>query len=176
MRAIKLNLIFRQINFLQFYKKLALLLLITIIGCEKNEDFGDPTQEIMDDSDLTSLQIDIFEFSNLDGNLAIAIFNNESDFDSGLDAYMDSIIPVTDVNMSIFISNVEPGAYAVSIFHDADESGDITFGGFLNLIPQEGFGFSNNPNIGMSQPSFNDCLFYIEEFQTIQVPINLVYL
>ena len=27
----------------------------------------------------------------------------------------------------------------------ADENGEITFGGFLNLIPQEGFGFSNNP-------------------------------
>ena len=146
------------------------------LSCEKNENFGDEPQEIMDESNLTSLQIDILDFSNLDGNLAIAIFNNPDDFNSGLDSYLDSVIPVNDFHMSIFIQNIDPGNYAVSVFHDADESGDITFGGLLNLIPQEGFGFSNNPNIGMSQPNYDDCSFQIEEGQTILAPINLVYL
>jgi len=176
MLVIKFNTLLRQINCSGSCKQALIILLIITLGCEKNEDFGDSTQEIVDDSDLTSLQIDIFDFSNLDGNLAIAIFNNESDFDSGLDSFLDSIIPVADFNMTILIPHVDPGTYAVSVFHDADESGDITFGGFLSLIPQEGFGFSNNPNIGMSQPSFNDCSFQIEESQTIQVPINLIYL
>ena len=49
-------------------------------------------------------------------------------------------------------------------------------GGFLNLIPQEGFGFSNNPTIGLSEPSFSDCNFDIEEGQSLAVPITLIYM
>jgi len=100
----------------------------------------------------------------------------ENDFDSGVSAYIDTVIAITSEDMSFFVENIDSGNYAVSVFHDADQSGDITFGGFLNLIPQEGFGFSNNPNIGISQPSYHDCSFDIDEGQTILVPINLVYL
>ena len=78
--------------------------------------------------------------------------------------------------MSVLFENIDSGNYAISVFHDEDQSGDITFGGFLNLIPQEGFGFSNNPNIGMSQPVYHDCSFDVGDGQSILVPINLVYL
>jgi len=43
-------------------------------------------------------------------------------------------------------------------------------------IPQEGFGFSNNPSISFSQPDFNDCKFVIEEGQSVVIPVYLVYL
>ena len=78
--------------------------------------------------------------------------------------------------MIVLIDNIGPGDYAISVFHDEDENGAITFGGILNFIPQEGFGFSNNPTIGMSQPNYNDCKFTIEEGQTLIVPIDLVHL
>ena len=64
--------------------------------------------------------------------------------------------------MIVLIENIEPGNYVISIFHDEDENGSITFGGFLNIVPQEGFGFSNNPSITISQPSYSDCEFNIE--------------
>ena len=150
-------------------------MLLINIGCEK-DDFGQGILVIANSLESTSLQVDVFDFSNLDGNLAIAVFNNTDDFNDGVNAYVDTVIPVNDFNMSFFIPNMDPGTYAVSVFHDADENGAITFGGFLNLIPQEGFGFSNNPSIGTSQPSYNDCSFPVEEGQAIQVPINLVYL
>ena len=155
---------------------ISLMMFVIFSGCEKNDDFGSPPHVIIDDYSLTSLQVDIMGFANLDGDLAIAIFAHENDFDSGINAYIDSVIPVTNEDISVIFENIDPGNYAVSVFHDADQSGDITFGGFLNLIPQEGFGFSNNPNIGMSQPSYNDCSFYVGEGQSILAPINLVYL
>tara|TARA_B100000902_G_scaffold396576_1_gene458003 strand:+ start:1287 stop:1775 length:489 start_codon:yes stop_codon:yes gene_type:complete len=157
------------------FKTIIILFLISF-GCEKDDDFGAQPHEISDDYSFTSLQVDVLDFENLDGDLAIAIFSNENDFDSGANAYVDTVIDITSEEMSFFIENMDPGSYAVSVFHDADQSGDITFGGFLNLMPQEGFGFSNNPNIGVSQPSFHDCSFEINEGQTILVPINLVYL
>ena len=43
-------------------------------------------------------------------------------------------------------------------------------------MPQEGFGFSNNPSIGFSAPTYDKCNFMIEEGQTLGVPIELIYL
>ena len=52
----------------------------------------------------------------------------------------------------------------------------MEMGGLFNLIPQEGFGFSNNPEIGFSEPEFNVCKFELEEGLVISVPISLIYM
>ena len=57
---------------------------------------------------------------------------------------------------------------------DENLNGELDLG-FLN-IPEEGFGFSNNPTILFSQPDFNDCKFTIENGDSISIPIALVYL
>ncbi len=47
----------------------------------------------------------------------------------------------------------EPGAYGLALYHDENANGKID----RNIlgIPKEGFGFSNNPKIFMSAPSFH---------------------
>ena len=153
--------------------------LTTIISCNKDEELGNQPEDITHENSNNfnaNMQIEISGFNNLDGVLALAIFNNANSFESESQAYLDSIISIPDNEITININDFPVGNYAISVFHDADESGDITFGGLFNLIPQEGFGFSNNPNIGMSQPSYNDCKFSIEEGQTLLIPITLVYL
>ena len=146
------------------------------VGCNKDEEFGEQPEEINTELLNTNIELQVSGFNNLDGSLAIAVFNNANSFESENQAYRDSTLSILDSEMNILINNIDPGTYAISVFHDADENGEITFGGFLNLIPQEGFGFSNNPNIGMSQPSYNECKFTIEGEQTLLVPITLVYL
>ena len=153
-----------------------LLLLMVYTGCEKDEQTGQQPEEITKNKQSTNIQLEVYGFNNQKGNLAIAVFNNINSFDSESSAYLDSTVHINSTDMSVFLENINPGEYAISVFHDADESGDITFGGFLNLIPQEGFGFSNNPNIGMSQPSYNECKFTIDNNQPLLIPINLVYL
>lgn len=48
--------------------------------------------------------------------------------------------------------DLKPGEYAVSLFHDANANGKLD----KNLfgMPTEGFGFSRNPVIAFSQPSY----------------------
>jgi len=152
------------------------LFFLLIFSCEKEEGFTTPIQEILDEGNITSLQVEIYNLDNSEGDLAIAVFNNSGSFDDGIDAYIDSVIPINDIDLTINFDNLPAGSYAISVFHDEDQSGDITFGGFLNLIPQEGFGFSNNPSIGMSQPSYSECSFELQASQTLLVPINIVYL
>ena len=49
--------------------------------------------------------------------------------------------------MNIHFDSMDPGVYAISVLHDADQSGDMEMGGVFSLIPKEGFGYSNNPKI-----------------------------
>ena len=156
-------------------KKLLLLLFcVSLIfhSCKK-EDGQDPS--VSDDSFSTNqILLEVSGLENLDGNLAIAINNSSVQFNSNTECYRDTIIDIVSNHMMITIGNIVPGTYAVSLFHDVDEDGELDLG--LFNIPEEGFGFSNNPAIGFSQPDFDDCKFVLEENQSITVPIVLVYL
>ena len=161
------------------YQKLVLILSLVVLSfssCTKDCEDGDGTTLI--DSLLlnTKIVVEVFDFENLNGNLAIAIYNSSSTFNSESLYYRDTAIAVSATDMMLEIDSMEAGTYAISILHDADESGDMEMGGFLNLIPQEGFGFSNNPAIGFSEPTFEECKFVIEDGQSISVPITLIYM
>lgn len=161
------------------YQKLVLILSLVVLSfssCTKDCEDGDGTTLI--DSLLlnTKIVVEVFDFENLNGNLAIAIYNSSSTFNSESLYYRDTAIAVSATDMMLEIDSMEAGTYAISILHDADESGDMEMGGFLNLIPQEGFGFSNNPAVGFSEPTFEECKFVIEDGQSISVPITLIYM
>lgn len=50
-----------------------------------------------------------------------------------------------------------PGVYAVSLMHDED--GDGVFDRNFLGLPEEGFGFSNNPGTGLTGPSWESSTF-----------------
>ncbi|HEX8192860.1 MAG TPA: DUF2141 domain-containing protein [Allosphingosinicella sp.] len=52
---------------------------------------------------------------------------------------------------TVRFDGIQPGAYAVSLFHDENGNGRFdTFAG----IPREGFGFSRNPAVRFGAPRF----------------------
>jgi len=55
---------------------------------------------------------------------------------------------------SVVFTNLNPGAYAVIVFHDVNDVGKLT----ENLLgkPTECYGFSNNAKGFLSAPSFKD--------------------
>ena len=108
-----------------------LLLLMVYTGCEKDEQTGQQPEEINNNNQSTNIQLEVYGFNNQKGNLAIAVFNNINSFDSESSAYLDSTVHINSTDMSVFLENINPGEYAISVFHDADESGDITFGGLF---------------------------------------------
>lgn len=62
---------------------------------------------------------------------------------------VDATAPET--RMCLFVP--KPGVYGLAVYHDEDSSTTFKRGGMLGL-PQEGFGFSNNPPTIASIPSF----------------------
>lgn len=162
------------------FLKTEVLVLITLIlfttSCNKDNDFGEQPYEL-NNSFNTSIQLIVSGFENLDGNLAIAIFNDSDAFNNEGQTYKDSILSINSYEMDIIINEIEDGEYAISLFHDYDENGELTTSSFLGFeIPQEGFGFSNNPDIGFSQPTYDECKFTVIQDQTLVVPIEINYL
>ncbi len=62
---------------------------------------------------------------------------------------VDATAPET--RMCLYVP--KPGVYALAVYHDEDASRNIKRSGVLGL-PEEGFGFSNNPPTIASIPSF----------------------
>lgn len=52
-----------------------------------------------------------------------------------------------------------PGAYGLALYHDENANGKVDRGALG--IPKEGFGFSNNPRILFSAPSFKKVRFVV---------------
>ena len=56
--------------------------------------------------------------------------------------------------------NLPPGDYALAVIHDENRNArlDRNFIG----IPKEGFGFANNPHVGLSAPPFQAAVIHVE--------------
>ena len=61
----------------------------------------------------------------------------------------------------ITLTHVEPGTWAVVVFHDKNNDGEVD----TNLlgIPIEGVGFSRDPSLGLQGPSFSSAALVIGE-------------
>lgn len=67
----------------------------------------------------------------------------------------------------------KPGVYALAVYHDEDSSKNLKRSGVLGL-PEEGFGFSNNPPTIASIPSFRSVRLNISK-SGLSTRIHLKY-
>lgn len=85
------------------------------------------------------------------------------------------IIPAKDAKdggMTITITGLKPGQYAVSLFHDQNDDKTMNMEPFLLLAesPAEPYGLSKNfnPMKSLRAPKFNDCSFAVGAGQVTQ--------
>ena len=93
------------------------------------------------------------------GNFVAALFTTEESFlKDPVQSVSGPVQP--DSTGTLVFENVEPGLYAISVFHDKDSDGklDTNFIG----IPSEPVGVSNNPKARMGPPRFEDAKFILE--------------
>lgn len=88
------------------------------------------------------------------GDICVAVFNKKEGFPNDADATIFAdCFAMNDVISGIKIPLPSAGKYSFSVFHDQNQDGDLNTTGPFK-IPKEGFGFSNDPKIGTSAPSF----------------------
>ncbi len=60
---------------------------------------------------------------------------------------------------TVLWENLPPGDYGVAAIHDENRNAKLD----RNLIgiPKEGFGFGNNPHVGLSAPPFQSAIVHV---------------
>ncbi len=104
------------------------------------------------------------------GQVCLSLFSGPTKFpsDSSPDLLLKRCAPVSNRSAVIVLNDLKPGEYAITAFHDANSDSKLNKGSFG--IPEEGFGFSNNPQIGFSAPSFNETKFKVSNApSTVQI-------
>ncbi|MEH1941568.1 MAG: DUF2141 domain-containing protein [Nostoc sp.] len=117
------------------------------------------------------LTVEIDGLKNKKGQVCISLFATSEGFpsDRGLQKQCSKI---TATPLDITFENLKAGNYAVAVFHDQNDDG--TFNSNAFGIPEEGFGFSRNPEIRTSAPKFSEAAFLVAGPNT-NIQIQLKY-
>lgn len=117
-----------------------------------------------------SLTVEINNVSTNKGKLYLAFWDSKANF---LDQNNTTLVKVAEGDtktVKVTLPTVKKGWWAMAIMQDENGNKKMDYN-FLG-IPKENFGFSNNPKIFMSEPSFDECKFYLQTDTTIQVKVD----
>ena len=103
----------------------------------------------------SNLTVEIAGLSETKGQVCLSLFSSGRGFpDSKDDAVDTQCVKITDQLLEVTFDNLEPKTYAVAVFWDDNEDGQLNRN-FLG-IPTEKFGFSSNPVIKTGPPKFGE--------------------
>jgi uncharacterized protein (DUF2141 family) len=121
---------------------------------------------------LCMLQVHITGFRNNNGTAGGVVFSSPNGWpDHRTQAIVQGGFPIAG-NQALQTFQVPPGRYAVVVIHD--ENSNMKLDRNFFGIPKEGFGFSNNPRVVFSAPSFQAASAPVSCPAT-QLEIKLIY-
>ena len=115
-----------------------------------------------------TLTIEVASFENTKGVLRVCVTDQKDDFLKS--CAFSKIVTVEDDKVSLKIENIEKGNYAVSVYHDENNSGILETGGVFG-IPLEPYGFSNNPTMTFG-PSYKKSVFKMTSDKNISIKLK----
>ena len=108
----------------------------------------------------SSVQVTIQEASSDQGMIRVLLFSGGTGFPDQVSKALKSFsIPPKNKQVAFTINDLAPGTYALAVIHDQDSNGKLS----SNAVgyPIEKFGFSNNPKVYFSPPSFEKASFVL---------------
>ena len=108
-----------------------------------------------------SFEVSFTNLQSAQGSLYVGVYRSEGDFLNENKVCFKKIIPVKSRgNLSLDLSELAPGTYAISCFHDVNGNGrlDKNWAG----IPDEPYGFSNNARPKFRAPRWSEAKFEIK--------------
>jgi uncharacterized protein (DUF2141 family) len=99
------------------------------------------------------LRVTIQDAESDKGRVLILVFDQEDGFPDQVDkAFKKFALPPKNGKVELELTDLPPGKYAFTVLHDEDNN-EVMNTSFLG-IPTEKYGFSNNPKVYFSPPSF----------------------
>jgi uncharacterized protein (DUF2141 family) len=119
----------------------------------------------------SSVQVNIQEASSDRGMIRVLLFSGAAGFPDQVGKAVKSFsLPPKNKQVAFTITDLVPGTYALAVIHDQDSNGKLS----SNAVgyPIEKFGFSNNPKVYFSPPSFEKASFVLGK-TPVKVTISL---
>lgn len=127
--------------------------------------FGQENQE-----KSARLEVNIEGLQNNKGKVLVAVNNSEENYSEHEgEPYKGSVSKIEEKKAVVVFNDIPFGVYAVKVFHDENENGELD-SNFMH-IPQEPYGFSNNARGTFGPASWEDAKF---EIKTDSLTISII--
>jgi len=115
-----------------------------------------------------TVEVSILDIDGNDGKLMVGLYNAEANWlKKPVKAQLGKI---NNEKSSVTFKNVSDGVYAISLFHDENDNGELDMN-FLG-IPKEDTGASNNAPARFGPPQWEDAKFEVKG-KSVKQTINL---
>lgn len=119
-----------------------------------------------------SLKLHIDGFRNQKGDAGVTVFRSPDGWPEDNDkSFLSDTFPITGKDVTVTVK-VPAGKYAVGVLHDENSNHKVDRN--ILQLPKEGFGFSNNPKVWLTAPSFHTSLVQIS-CPVTSLDIHLIY-
>ena len=126
-----------------------------------------------------TLRIHVDGFRNTNGNLGTVIFTGSDGWPEDISkAFRHGPAPIDRATRTAVAEwrDLPPADYGVAAIHDENSNHKLDRN-FLG-IPKEGFGFANNPHVGLSAPGLREALVHVScagSGSVTETTIHLIY-
>lgn len=108
----------------------------------------------------TTLSLKVTEVKSDQGLVRVLLFKGETGFpEDEAKAYKSASVKIKDGKAVVDFGPVPEGTYALSVFHDSQNTGKLRTNAFG--IPRDGYGFSNDSMGTFGPPSFEKAAFKV---------------
>lgn len=131
------------------------------------------TTSIYAENNKGVLIVEVNGFQSSNGRAMIALYDSKDKFDNEINAFREAQLLIHESRVVWTVNDLPSGEYAIKMYYDENNNGIMD----TNLlgIPKEGFGFSNNAEVGSSPPSFEKTMFKIKD-GVVKQTIQLTYM
>ncbi len=121
-----------------------------------------------------ALTIHVDGFRNDKGMIGGVVFQTPAGWPEDDDrAFRRTAVPVAGNSHPVLsFPDLPPGRYGIAVLHDENSNQRLDRNVFR--IPKEGFGFANNPHVGLSTPSWKESSVQVTCPKT-EIKIHLIY-
>jgi uncharacterized protein (DUF2141 family) len=117
-----------------------------------------------------AIEVSVAKLRNAKGQLLVCLTSNAKAFpDCSKDprAIKRAVPAASGARFTLHVP--ANGTYAIALVHDENSNDKMDLRLFL---PREGFGFSNNPKIGMGAPGFKSCAFAVTGDRSVAITMK----
>ena len=115
-------------------------------------------------AELGRMLVQMTGFESDAGHARVALVNRREQFLSrDLAPFRSAAVPIRDKQAHVVFEQLPQGEYAISVFHDANDNGELDSN--LLRIPKEAYGFSNDARGTFGPPGYDAARFRFDRPQ-----------